>query len=127
MENQNNNREELREETVNPEIPKTEPESIPEEALLAKDTMVIPAEELLEEAPKEDAWLDEILGEQPQAQELEADEQAVAEGGLIHPEELALEEILSEVEAEARQKEAVSQDATQLFTPVEDTQAAEVA
>lgn len=127
MENQNNNREELREETVSPEIPKTEPETIPEESLLAKDTMVIPVEELLEEAPKEDAWLDEILGEQPQAQELEADEQAVAEVGLIHPEELALEEILSEVEAEARQKEAVSQDATQLFTPVEDTQAAEVA
>lgn len=62
----------------------------------------------------EDAWLDELLPEQELPQELEADELAVADAGLLHPEDVELENILREATEEAQEN-----DATQMFIPVD--------
>ena len=81
------------------------------------------------EIPQEDAWLDDILGEQALPQELGPDEQAIAEAGLVHPEDVELEAILKEtledsLEAEPSAQEPQvempeDQDATRMFTPVQ--------
>ena len=70
---------------------------------------------LQKEAAQESDWLDDILGEQKLGRELEADEQAVAEAGLVHPEDAELENILRE----EREKQEGAADATQMFTPVD--------
>lgn len=74
------------------------------------------------EIPQDDSWLDDILGEQAPTQELGPDEQAIAEAGLVHPEELELESILKENLEEVPengQETPVDPEATQLFNPVQ--------
>ena len=65
-------------------------------------------------AQKEDDWLDEILPEQQLPRELEADELAVADAGLMHPEDVELENIIRQTN-----EEAAEADATQMFVPVD--------
>lgn len=48
------------------------------------------------EVPEDDGWLNDILGEQEQVPEIEADEQAVVSAGLTDPRALDLESILAE-------------------------------
>ena len=89
-------------------------------------------------------WLDNILGTQDTAKELGPDELAVQAAGLTHPDDLELEKILSEdwdsipdentVDAavsedvsvtedlSSQQADAVSEDATVFFNPVENPQ-----
>ena len=70
-----------------------------------------------------DNWLDDILGERQDVEEITADEQAVAAAGLTHPDDLELERIVQETIAEnwGTQTEPDSSaddpDATQFFTP----------
>lgn len=66
------------------------------------------------EEENEDDWLDELLPEQELPQELEADELAVADAGLMHPEDVELENIIRQTNEEASQT-----DATQMFVPVD--------
>ena len=74
-----------------------------------------------------DNWLDDILGKREGAEEITADEQAVAAAGLTHPDDLELERIVQETIAEnwgeEFDQEATSKDpdATQFFTPQQNT------
>ena len=130
--------EELKEQTVRL------PEALTEEAAPATELPVEPTPETAEEValqiseaveaeaaedalPQEAAdngedWLDDILGEQQLPRELEADEQAVANAGLMHPEDVELENILREAKEEAQEA-----DATQMFVPVDASLVAEEA
>ena len=89
-------------------------------------------------------WLDNILGTQDTAKELGPDELAVQAAGLTHPDDLELEKILSEdwdsipdenaqdaavsedvsvaEDLSSQQADAVSEDATVFFNPVENPQ-----
>lgn len=89
-------------------------------------------------------WLDNILGTQDTAKELGPDELAVQAAGLTHPDDLELEKILSEdwdsipdenaqdaavsedvsvaEDLSSQQSDAVSEDATVFFNPVENPQ-----
>lgn len=89
-------------------------------------------------------WLDNILGTQDTAKELGPDELAVQAAGLTHPDDLELEKILSEdwdsipdenaedaavsedvsvaEDHSSQQADAVSEDATVFFNPVENPQ-----
>ena len=89
-------------------------------------------------------WLDNILGTQDTAKELGPDELAVQAAGLTHPDDLELEKILSEdwdsipdenaqdaavsedvsvaKDLSSQQADAVSEDATVFFNPVENPQ-----
>ena len=91
----------------------------PEVATNAPEADIGPAEQ-----DGEDAWLNSILGEQELPRELAADEEAVAEAGLVHPEDMELEQIIRQTKEDAaredaEQAEALKNEATQLFTPVE--------
>ena len=70
-----------------------------------------------------DNWLDDILGQPEKAEEITADEHAVASAGLTHPDDLELERIVQETIAEnwgadfGQQVPTRDPDATQFFTP----------
>lgn len=91
------------------------------------------------QAPENENWLDEILGTSDIPQELGPDELAVHAAGLTHPDDLELEQILSEnwdnvdeptvpqevsptPAEEAPEEQSAMQDHTQIFKPVEETQ-----
>lgn len=76
--------------------------------------------------PLDEAWLDELLGIQQHAEELEADEQAISDAGLTKPEDLELERIVQETLAENWSAEPTAEPITeeetgktQMFKPVE--------
>lgn len=68
-------------------------------------------------------WLDDILGQREDTEEITADEQAVAAAGLTHPDDLELERIVQETIAEnwgpefEPEASPADSDATQFFTP----------
>ena len=88
--------------------------------------------------PSDDSkWLDEILGIGEEAQELGPDELAMQAAGLTHPNDMELEQILSEdwdsvpnpeelnetePENEPLHSNAVTEDATQFYVPMTETQ-----
>lgn len=71
----------------------------------------------------QDNWLDEILGNQPLAEEIGPDESAVVSAGLTHPDDLELERIVQETLAENWGEEPVQEPAkddngsTRFFAP----------
>ena len=70
-----------------------------------------------------DNWLDDILGQKQETEEIKPDEQAIAAAGLTHPDDLELERIVQETIAEnwgsefEQEVPADDPDATQFFTP----------
>lgn len=72
-------------------------------------------------------WLDDILGQQQNMEEIKPDEQAVSSAGLTHPDELELERIVQEAIAEnwgsefAQEEKEDDPDATQFFAPQQNT------
>lgn len=72
-------------------------------------------------------WLDDILGQRQDNEEIKPDEQAVASAGLVHPDELELERIVQETIAENWGADFGSEvtkddpDATQFFAPGQET------
>lgn len=70
-----------------------------------------------------DNWLDDILGQKQETEEIKPDEQAIAAAGLTHPDDLELERIVQETLAENWGSEFEQDtsnddpDATQFFTP----------
>lgn len=74
------------------------------------------------EVPQDDSWLDEVLGEQEQPQEIGTDEFAVAGAGLRRPGEAELDELLREAKELGGEEANPDPDATQLFTPVKEAE-----
>lgn len=74
-----------------------------------------------------DNWLDDILGQQQEKEEIRLDEQAVSSAGLTHPDELDLERIVQETIAEnwgadfSEEKVESNPEATVFFTPQQET------
>ena len=72
-------------------------------------------------------WLDDILGQKPESKEIKPDEQAIANAGLTHPDDLELERIVQETIAEnwgaefQQSPPADDSEATQFFTPQQST------
>ena len=69
-------------------------------------------------------WLDDILGQQQNTEEIKPDEQAVASAGLTHPDDAELERIVQEtiaanwgINTSEEEKKTDDPDATQFFAP----------
>ena len=78
------------------------------------------------ETQQDEAWLDDILGTQESSGELGPDEQAIADMGLVHPEEAELEQIVQETlqewdeERQSREELPPESKDTVLFVPPEE-------
>jgi len=77
---------------------------------------------------QKDKWLEDFLAKKQEEEEIKADEQAIADAGLTHPDELELERIVQEAIAENwgadfGEKKADDPDATQFFAPQQETPA----
>lgn len=76
-----------------------------------------------------DNWLDELLGKSGVTEELNADEHAMAQAGLTHPDDMDIELIVQETLAQIFEEEQASKpqpqeetDATQMFSPTQQPQ-----
>lgn len=62
-------------------------------------------------------WVDEVLGTGAHSEEIGVDEQAIASAPLTHPNDVELEKIMAEVQAEAPVQDTAPEAQTQMFTP----------
>ena len=107
------------------------PEILPEAEPASEETPVVAvpqgeAAPVTEEVPPEEldntAWLNQILGKQELPKEVGADEQAVTDAGLVHPEDAEFENIFKEAKEVVGEKTAEAPLVTKetvLFEPVE--------
>lgn len=77
---------------------------------------------------QKDKWLEDFLAQKQQEEEIKPDEQAIANAGLTHPDELELERFVQEAIAENwgadfGEEKTDDPDATQFFAPQQETTA----